>query len=377
MMIVFRHPISSTFSCEPVRKDRRADISEIERLARKIEPGLFRAILRALQDQQDAVNLRALIEALKSGSTANVLSVLESSIGSAGKAATEQALMNGAAAAGAVTAKTIARITRADFHFSVLNPGLIDWLKTYSFGLIQQIDNTTREAVREAVIYGMKAGKNPVDTAREIKQVVGLTDRQAKAVANYRRQLETFHLKRFAGGFGLGKPIDRVNGRQVFRPGEDGTPLDGIDQRRLRDFRYDGQLQTAMTTGKPLSKAQIDKMVDAYQRKYLKYRAETIARTESLRATNIGIQNSWKQAIEQGTVPEALVRRQWIVAKDERLCSHCAPIPGLNPKQGVPFGQPFRTPTGPATLPPLHPNCRCTVFLRLYEPSQLGPGPSG
>lgn len=364
------------FICEPVRKDRASDLSEIERLAAKMEPTIQKAIVEALQKQQDAVTLKALVEAIKTGSVANVMAVLDSAIGAASMAKVEQVLLSGATSAGLAAAGNIVRITRAEFQFGVLNPSLITWLQTYSLDLIRGIDNTTREAIRSAAIDGMTAGAGPIDTARQIRQVIGLTPRQAASVANYRKELERFHLKRSAEGFGLGKPIDRVNGRQVYRPDEDGSPKDGIDERRLRDFRFDGQLKAAMASGKPLSKAQIDKMVDAYSRKWLKHRSETIARTEAMRTTNMGVHEAWRQAIEAGKVDENLVRRMWKVAADERLCSDCAPVPTMNPKRGVKMGQSFATPKGPHLLPPLHPNCRCSVFIRMWEPSQLSGGAS-
>jgi hypothetical protein len=44
----------------------------------------------------------------------------------------------------------------------------------------------------------------------------------------------------------------------------------------------------------------------------------------------------------------------------------------MNPPEGVPFATPFATPKGPIMLPPgVHPNCRCTVFIRFYEPIQI------
>ena len=133
-------------------------------------------------------------------------------------------------------------------------------------------------------------------------------------------------------------------------------------------------MQRAMQTGKPLTPEQIDKMVAAYARKYKAFRARTIARTEAIRANNMGIQDAWRQAIESGKVSESLVRRQWIVARDERLCEICAPIPRLNPKVGVKQGQPFATPKGPMSMPPAHPNCRCTMVIRMWEASDLQEG---
>lgn len=347
-------------------------LTEIEKLAKKIEPVLARAIMAYLQGLKDSVDLQALADALATGDIGKVIGLLAGAdLGAAQEQATDaiqQAVWGGAAIA---TVGINDGIRGIHFAFDKLNPRLVTWLQTYSLNLIRQINAETKEAIRDKLIVGMTAGQNPIAVARQVKGAIGLTTRQAKAVANYRKELETFHLKTSAGGYGLGQKIDRVNGRQVFKPDEDGTPMDGIDLRRLRDFRYDGQLASAMKTGKPLTPAQIDKMVAAYERKYLRHRSETIARTEALRTTNYGVQDAWRQAIEAGKADEALVRRQWIVAKDERLCEVCAPIPKMNPKRGVKFDQPFASPKGPVMLPPVHPNCRCTVFLRQWEAEQL------
>jgi hypothetical protein len=269
-------------------------------------------------------------------------------------------------------AAAITRLTGATFRFNQLNPRLVEYLQQYSLKLIRSVNDQTREGVREFLVGGMTAGANPRSTAVEIKQVIGLTPKQANAVKNFRRELQNFHLKRDAGGWNLGGKISRApGGAQVYKPDEDGSPLDGIDLRRLRDFRYDATLRASMKAGVPIPKAKIEQMVEAYARKYLKFRSETIARTESMRATNVGVQDAWRQAIEQGQAVEQVIRRQWILAKDERTCETCAPVPGMNPKKGVKFGQPFSTPKGPVMLPPLHPNCRCTVWIRPFEPVQL------
>ena len=346
-------------------------LSEIERLAAKMEPALAKALLDLLNKMQGGVDLEAVTAALKAGDVGRVISLIAAATDTVTETAVVNAVQDTVWAAGALAATNAGQFTSITFQFNRLNSRLIDWLQGYSLGLIKQIKSDTKEAIRDKLITGMTAGDNPIKVARDIKTVVGLTRKQAKAVENYRKELETFHLKTNAKGYGLGNKIDRVNGRQVFKPGADGTPKDGIDLRRLRDFRFDGKLKAAMSSGKPIPPSQIDKMVEAYARKYRQFRSQTIARTEALRSTNFGVQDAWRQIIEQGAAPEALVRRQWVVAKDERLCEVCSPVPGMNPKKGVPFGQAFQTPSGPYMLPPLHPNCRCTVFIRRYEPEQL------
>lgn len=333
-------------------------LSEVEQLAAKLGPAMGRAILALLKKVQDAADLEAIAAALQTGDVAKVLHLIALADTGPAVQAMQEAVQAAVWGGGALAASQInARITGAHFAFDRLNPRLIEWIKGYTFSLIRQIDTETKEIIREKVSVGMTAGSNPIKVAREIKGAIGLTTKQAKAVANYRKELETFHTRRSAKGYNLGGKIDRVNNRQVFKPGEDGTPKDGIDERRLRDFRYDGKLKAAMETGKPLTPQQIDTMVAAYERKYLRYRSEVIARTEALRTTNWGVQDAWRQAIEAGKASEDLTRRMWIVSKDERLCAVCQPIPGMNPKRGVKFGQPFASPKGPVMLPPVHPNC--------------------
>lgn len=346
-------------------------LSEIEALAAKMEPKLAKALLDLLNKLQGGVDLEAVLAALQANDVSKVIALIAAAPDPITETAVVNAVQDTVWAAGALAATHAGQFSSITFQFNRLNPRLIDWLQGYSLGLIKQIKDDTKEAIRERLVTGMTAGANPIAVARDVKTVVGLTVRQARAVMNYRKELETFHLKRSASGYGLGNKIDRVNGRQVFKPAEDGGPMDGINARRLRDFRYDGQLKAAMESGKPIPPAKIDKMVDAYARKYRQYRSQTIARTEALRATNFGVQDAWRQIIDAGAAPEELVRKQWIVAKDERLCEVCSPVPGMNPKRGVPFRSAFQTPNGPHMAPPLHVNCRCVLFVRRYEPEQL------
>lgn len=351
--------------------------AEIEALAAKLEPALAKAVLRALQAQGNAVDLKALEAAIASGDPEAVLKVIAGELFDGHMAPAGAAAQNAAWTAGeAATIGTIANlklpaVAGVTWQFDRLNPTLVTWLQAYKLSLIRQVNDGTREGIRAALLTGMTEGANPKTTAVTIKEIVGLTERQSKAVMNFRDSLETFHLRRSAKGWNLSQPIDRVNGTQVFKPGKDGKPMDAILERRLRDFRYDKALQRAMDTGKPLSPEQIDKMTAAYARKYRAYRARNIARTESIRATNIGVQEAWRQATASGLIAEGLVRRKWVVAKDERTCETCQSAVKMNPEKGVPLGAPFASLKGPVMLPPMHPGCRCTIFIRAYEASQL------
>ena len=348
-----------------------ADFADkIEAIASKAEPGLAKAIRDLLIGQVTGLDMEALEAAVRRGEIDEVMRI----VGTPDKVkaqAIADALADTVTSAGQLVAKEAAVLAEAQFVFRRFNPTLARWIEGYSLDLIRDIDKPTRDVVRGILAKGMNAGDNPITTAREIKQSIGLTEGQAKAVANYRRQLETIHTKRSLKSWGLGNERSTKHGVSVHVVDEDGEPVDGIKQRRLRDQRFDAQLQRAINTKNPLTPAQIDKMVARYQERYIQYRARTIARTEAIRCCNVGQQDAWRQAINDGTVPASNVRKQWVVAKDERLCPVCAPIPTLNLKEGVALEASFRTGKGLTSLPPVHPNCRCTIFTRHWEDYQL------
>lgn len=100
------------------------------------------------------------------------------------------------------------------------------------------------------------------------------------------------------------------------------------------------------------------------------FRAERIARSEVLRATNF----SSLEAYRQSGVVEA---KEWLTAKDERTCAWCGPqdgkqlglkenyfdegdtVTGKNDKGKKVF---LKIGLGDVKYPPLHPNCRCTLI---------------
>ncbi|RLC88149.1 MAG: hypothetical protein DRJ03_03685 [Chloroflexi bacterium] len=104
----------------------------------------------------------------------------------------------------------------------------------------------------------------------------------------------------------------------------------------------------------------IDKLGDMIQQEYeplTTWEAERIARTEAIRATNMGRLIGYNQS---GMVKA----KQWIVTWDDRLCPDCLEMAN----QTVPLLAKFIHPSfGQVDTPPLHPNCRCTIVPVLKE----------
>lgn len=87
-------------------------------------------------------------------------------------------------------------------------------------------------------------------------------------------------------------------------------------------------------------------------------RAQTIARTETMTASNQGQLEAWEQAKEAGLLSGG-EQKEWIVTPDDRLCPICEPMDGVN----VGLDEKFVVNGEELDGPPAHPNCRCTIAL--------------
>jgi len=198
---------------------------------------------------------------------------------------------------------------------------------------VREIGNDLRSTLNQMVQDSIGLGLSPADTGRVMRESIGLTVSQARAVQNYRRLLET------------GSPVSL--------------------ERALRDKRFDVAPQDLMS----LTPEQIDQRVEAYRRRYLAYRATTIARYETLAAANGGAVHSIQSSVQAGVLP-ATTTVGWLIANDERTCERCRSIVKIQPN-GVKLGQPFHwregAHSGQVFFAPLHPDCRCTNTFRIHR----------
>jgi len=187
--------------------------------------------------------------------------------------------------------------------FTGVNPATVRWIDQYSVQLLSGIDadSDIARAVRAIIRQGAEGQWDVRDQARLIERLVPLTRRDATAVAN------------FAAGF-------------------------------------DELTDTAQ------------RFIDAYARRLLRARAETIARTETIRAANRGTIDLWVQARDDGVLPPD-ARQVWIVTPDDRLCSRCAEMEGLTVDVAGAWSEPPGGLGATTREPPLHPRCRCTTGL--------------
>lgn len=157
------------------------------------------------------------------------------------------------------------------------------------------IDERTRLAVKETIGDGLRNGTSIPDLTKQLSNVIGLTPGDARALDRFEKNL-------------IGQGVD---------PG------------------------------------QIRLLVTSQRDRYLTGRAQSVARTETLWASNQGRLDGFRYAAVSGAVG-ADAKKQWVVAGG--CCDECEAIDG----EEVGLEDDF---SSGDDAPPAHPNCRCTTIL--------------
>ena len=189
--------------------------------------------------------------------------------------------------------------------FNVNHPRVIQYINDRTGFLISAITESNRIAVRNIIQDAYIRGYHPDVATRHIRNIVGLTQRQSQAVDNYVNRL-----------------IE-----------------DGVAQR------------VALNRG------------EEYADRLLNYRAETIARTETMDAVNHAHQETIIQGAEQNIIPEDKTVKIFLTTPDDRRCDYCSAVDGQ--ERGL--REEFRTPLGNFQTSPIHPNCRCCCKYEIRD----------
>lgn len=199
---------------------------------------------------------------------------------------------------------------KSEIRFNVMDPKAAEWAKRSTGKLITEVVDDQKKMVADLVQRANLEGRTYQETAKDIRNFIGLHSRQVTAVENY----------------------------------------------------YDGLIRSGTDPFKA------DRLAEKYGAQLLRYRSETIARHELLTATHEGQLQTVRESIMQGRLDPNRTFRVWNVAKDERLCELCAPMDG----QEVPADQPFMTEDGTALWIPqeIHIQCRCDFSLVTKHPDE-------
>lgn len=321
-----------------IRKATSAPDDPLMQAADKLAPALRQAFIDAVNAVKGTVDEKALADAIASGDVTKVMALLDIQNKLAGAlqgkgldagVLSVQGALQATFAAGAnVALLQLPKTISVDLSFNLMNPKSVEFLNKYTFDLIQQVSQDTKDAVQEVVTRAFQEGGHPFQQAREIKQFIGLTQSQEQAVTNYRNAL--------------------MNGGT--------SDLKDALSRALRDGRYDKTLLRAIQNQQGVPQDKIDAMVQRYRERFIQYRARNIARTESIRAANHGQIALWKQAVDQDLLAED-VERVWIISGDADTCDECEELDGETAGLDEEFAPGIYMPPDP------HPSCRCTTGL--------------
>lgn len=226
----------------------------------------------------------------------------------------------------------------AQFQFDSVRLGALLANDGHRADLMRNITSEQRQVISRCVNRGFILGRSRAQVARDIRAVIGLTEKQEEWVENYRRQLETMDPKLF--------------------------------ERRLRDHRSDRLISRLIDEGELLPDYRIVGLVERYRQRLIQYRARTIARTESLRAVRMGEYDALNAMWQEGAL-SPMLRRFWVTCMDEKVRRTHTQIPSMNP-DGRGIDELFQTPLGPLRFP-CDPNgvaanvinCRCHLEYRM------------
>lgn len=227
--------------------------------------------------------------------------------------------------------------------FDPTHPRAAAIMRQRKLKFIADFSQTQRRAVREALATGLMTGAGPLDVAREFRAAIGLAPSQVQAVRNYRQLLQN-------------------GSREAL-------------ERDIRDRRFDNTVRSAVTSGEPLSAKQIDTMVERYRARYVMYRAETIARTETGSVVSAAREEAFNQIKEDADIAEDMVERTWRATKDKRTRDSHRSMDGQT-VDGT--KTPFVSGHGVRLMRPHDPDapaseviqCRCVQTIRIKKPEK-------
>ena len=267
---------------------------KLEALVEDYAPIIRNAFLLAIADISDSVILRDLIKAIDDGDPTRAFLLM--GIDDASLRPITDAIETAFSAGGVITAeafpKRIRTVDGARFRFNMRAPRAEKWLREESASkLVKGMQDQAQTLVQDVLARGVTDGRNPrsialdlvgrIDrtTGRREGGAIGLTPRQETWVAQVRADLENLDKNYFT--------------------------------RTLRNEQFDKIVQRAIDANKPLSTAEIEKLVGQYRNNALRYRGEVVGRSEAIESLNRGQYESLRQGVDTGAIKQSAVKRVW------------------------------------------------------------------
>jgi len=314
---------------------QKADIFDseqrIDALVSKWEKVLRNRFVVMVSKIKSSQTLEELIDLIVAGRVEEAIAVGESHLAAFANSVNQAVIDAGDDTARLLNSKNII------VNFDVSNSRAVQIFQSNKLELIRELQEQQRLAIHQSISRSLQGSVNPREAARGFRDAIGLTAKQEQAVVNYRTLLEE----------------------------RSSVALD----RKLRDRRFDKTIKRSIKTGKPLTEKQVNRMVSRYRERSIKFRSETIARTEALPSVHQGTDEMYNQAIESGELNAEEMIQIWHAAKDARTRDPHRKMQSQTRR----IGEPFRSGAGNLLKYPGDRNapasetirCRCRKSTRI------------
>lgn len=319
---------------------------DLNRLIDAWDPLLQKAFMESVANITDQAQIDQIAKAIQDGSIERALKA--AGVDPVMFRPLDKALQTAFEAGGNITTSGFPAVGKAGelktvFQFDVRNPAAEAWLRDYSSQLVTEIVDDQRNMIQQVIERGVAAGDNPRTIALDLVGRVGMDGKRTGGLIGLTSS-QTEWVQNYSDALASDNPADALT-------------------YNLRDQRFDAAVQRAVDSGELLTADQIDMMINAYTNRALRYRAEGIARTESIAALHEAQQQAIQQAIETGALPEENVSMIWRTTHDKRTRESHRAMDGQVRK----FGEKFVSGLGNEIAYPGDPdapaeeviNCRC------------------
>ena len=322
----------------------------------KLEPQLRDAFLAAIDDMRGGVDKKALRTALERGDIDGAIRALDISPASFNEYLRVRQAAFGEAGALSASYIPTTEAGAVRFMFDMTNPRAERWIREEAGTRITGYVQEQIETAREVIVEGYAAGRGPQDIATDI---AGRIDRVTG--------------KRTGGIIGLSQP-QKGYVQSMRRRLESGDPAEMrkvLDGMTLRDKRLDGRIRKAIEEGRPVAKADIDKMTQRYSDRLVKRRAEDIARTETAQSVMGSRKESFRQALDKEGLPYEALSKTWQHngglkgARDQHVAMDGEAVQGLDTPFVMPDDTQMQHSHDPAGGPEHNVSCRCNTAFEI------------
>jgi hypothetical protein len=237
----------------PPKRRRRQPASSIKQraIAKRAEPKISRAVVKAAKAAQAGTSTRAVRDAIQRQAIAEAVAAVPWD--EAGRVLTAE---HAEVFRDTFEAAAQLEAGRLGTSFDVLNDNSVRFMAEKGGEFVRELGTLQQSELREALTEMLRRGMSTREAADLFKESIGLTTRLNEAVLNYREKLS-----------------DK-----------------GIGGDRL------------------------ERMVAAKAEKLLRYRANLVAQTEAQNAATAGQQATWNQAEADGLLDVATFEQEWVTS---------------------------------------------------------------